>query len=98
MGTYSEIEIEINIDNKATDQQIVKFKEDIIKNKEIDGKLTFDKDYCLTLFISSQRTPNMDYQLEELKKIMEKHKDIILDANGNVMVESDSNFSFGEDD
>ena len=94
MGEYTQVEIVIELNNKATDKEIIDFKTEIREDKEIGSYFTFDKDYCLNLFVSSGRIQNLHYQLDKLRDIMQKHKKIIIEASGAIMIEAGDSFFF----
>lgn len=92
MGTYAEIDLQFTFNDKSTPDTITKLIDEIDNNNDLQGKFDKSSD-CL--FLASDRVQNLEWQLEEvLNPILEKHKSIIEEVNGSVMIESGNSFWF----
>ncbi len=92
MGTWAEINLQFIFNDNSIPDTISKLIDEIDNNDNLQGKFDKSSD-CL--FLASDRIQNLEWQLEDvLNPILEKHKSIIEEVNGSIMVESGNNFWF----
>ena len=96
MGTYAEILLSFSFKENADEKEISSLIKLIDENQELNGNFNREDE---TLFLSSCRVQNLEWQVDEvLDEILKKFKHIVYEVSGSIMVEGGVNYWFNGDE